>query len=309
MHPLSGAQHFTLAPDGEHMTPLRQKMEADLRLRNLAPATRAQYIRHVARFAGHFGRSPDQLGAVEVRAFLLYLADLGLAAATLVVYHAALLFLYVETLGRPEVMATVPRPRVRPPQPRRPLTREEMAALLEAAASMPFVYTFIATLLATGLRVSEARHLQPADIDSRSGLIHVRHGKGGKPRSVKLGAKHLRLLRRYWVVVRPVRSWLFPAQRLIAPGQVDPHRRWADRPVSSDTVRSRLNKVTRLAGLQRRVTPHDLRRTYATWLLEAGVDLRTVQVLLGHASPETTARYTSVRPDLIRRTPSPLEML
>lgn len=288
------------------MTPLRQKMEANLRLRNLAPGTIQEYLRCVARYARHFGRSPATLGADEARAFLLHLADLGRAPATRVVYHAALRFLYVETLGRPEVMVTVPRPRVRATIARRPLTRQEVKALLEAAARWPFTYTVIATLLDTGLRVSEACHLQPGDIDSRSGFIHVRRGKGAKPRSVKLGERHLRLLRRYWVVERPCHSWLFPARRPVAPGS---GWRWVDRPVDPDSVRARLNQVTRLAGLKRRVTPHDLRRTYATWLLEDGVDLRTLQVLLGHASPETTARYTTVRPGLILRTPSPLDML
>jgi len=244
-----------------------------------------------------------------VRAFLLYLADLGRAPATRVVYHAALRFLYVETLGTPDVMATIPRPRSRPPKPGRPLTREEVGALLEAAASSPYTYTVIATLLATGLRVSEACDLQPDDIDSRSGFIHVRCGKGGKSRFVKLGERHLRLLRRYWQVERPGRAWVFPAQRLVTPGVVDLEHRWADRPINPESIRSRLHKATRDAGLERRVTPHDLRRTYATWLLEAGVDLRTVQVLLGHTSPNTTARYTSVRPDLIRKTPSPLDLL
>ena len=291
------------------MTPLRQKMEADLRLRNLASTTREIYVGNVARFARYFGRCPSDLGAGEARTFLLHLADLGRAAATRVTYHAALRFVYAETLGRPEVMATVPRPRVCATPSRLPLVREEVSALLDAAVSSPFTYTFISTLLATGLRVSEACHLRPNDIDSRSGLIHVRCGKGAKPRSVKLGDKHLRLLRRYWVVEKPAGSWLFPAQRLGAPGRVDAHRRWNSHPVSPDTVRDRVHQATRRAGLQRRVTPHDLRRTYATWLLEANVDLRTVQVLLGHASPITTARYTEVRPELIRRTPSPLEML
>ncbi len=291
------------------MTPLRQKMEADLRLRNLASTTGECYVSHVARFARHFGRSPSQLGAHEVRTFLLNLAARGRAPATLVVYHAALRFLYAETLGRPEVMATVPRPRVRSTNPRLPLVREEVSALLGAAASSAQTYTFIATLVATGLRVSEACRLRSEDIDGRSGLLHVRCGKGAKPRSVKLGDKHLRLLRRYWAVERPPASWLFPAQRLVAPGRVDPRRRWAEHPASPDTMRSRIHRAAQRAGLQRRVTPHDLRRTYATWLLEAGVDLRIVQVLLGHASPNTTARYTQVRPELIRRTPSPLEML
>lgn len=286
-------------------------MAADLRLRNLSPGTCTLYIRSVSRFALHFGRSPDKLGTAEVRSFLLHLEELGRAPATRVVYHAALRFLFVETLGRLDVMATVPRPRVPRCQARRPLVRAEAKALLDAAAEAgrPFDYTFIATLLATGLRVSEACDLQPADIDSRAGLVHVRCGKGGKARSVQLGDRHLRLLRRYWVVERPGRQWLFPAQRLAAPGQIDHHSRWADHAVSPDTIRHRLHRITGLAGLKRKVTPHDLRRTYATWLMEAGEDLRVVQVLLGHASPETTARYTHVRPELIRRVPSPLEML
>jgi integrase/recombinase XerD len=309
MHAGVGANQSKPGPDGESMTPLRQKMESNLRLRNLAANTRYMYILCVAVFARYFGRSPDTLGADEVRAFLLHLVDLGRAPATRVVYHAALRFLYVETLGRPEVMATVPRPRVRSTDPRRPLTREEVAALLKAARSSPFTYTLVATLLATGLRVSDTCHLRTDDIDRRSGMIHVRQGKGSKPRSVKLGDLHLRLLRRYWVVERPKGPWLFPAQRLIAPGVVDPEHRWAERPVSPAVVRGRLDALVRRAGLQRSVKPHDLRRTYATWLLEAGVDLRTVQVLLGHASPETAARYTKVRPELIRSTPSTLEML
>ncbi len=291
------------------MTPLRQKMQDDLRLRNLATTTQREYVRCVTAFARHFWRSPAHLGADEARAYLLHLERLGRAPATRVVYHAALRFLYVETLGRPEVMATVPRPRVRPPQPRLPLVLAEVTALRSAAASSPFTFTVISTLLETGLRVSEVCCLRPGDIDTQAGLLHVRHGKGAKRRSVKLGERYLRLLRRYWVVERPGHEWLFPAQRLVAPGMIDPRHRWASRPVSPDSVRTRLHRTARLAGLARRVTPHDLRRTYATWLLEAGVDLRTVQVLLGHASPETTARYTRVRPELIRRTPTPLDML
>jgi integrase len=162
------------------MTPLRQKMEADLRLRNLAPTTGACYIGHVARYARYFGRCPSQLGTDEVRSFLLDLKDQGLAPATLVVYHAALRFVYGETLGRPEVMATVPRPRVRSTPPRRPLVREEVAALLAASAASPWTYTVIATLLATGLRVSEVCDLKPSDVDARAGLLHVRRGKGSR---------------------------------------------------------------------------------------------------------------------------------
>jgi integrase/recombinase XerD len=245
------------------MTSLHDKMDANMRLRKLADQTREQYLCCVRVFERHHGASLEDLGVAEVRSFLLLLIELGRAPATLVVYHAALRYAYTETLERPEVMAAVPRPRVSKTAPRRPLTREEMKALFEAAASRPYTYTLIATLLATGLRLSEATHLRTEDIDSRSGMIHVRHGKGDKARSVKLGDRHLRLLRRYWKVEGLQGSWLFPAQRLVAPGLVAAKHRWAQHPVGPDTVRSRLHEVTRLAGLQRRVTPHDMRRTHA----------------------------------------------
>ena len=291
------------------MTPLRQKMLGNLRLRNLAPTTSKAYVQCVSVFARHFGRSPDTLGTEEVRAFLLHLDSIGRAPATRVIYHAALCFLYSDTLGRPEVMATVPRPRVCTPPPRPSLSKPDVRALLRASAHDPFLYTFVATLLATGLRLAEASNLQTSDIDSRAMLIHVRRGKGAKPRSVRLGDKHLRLLRRYWRAEGIAGRWLFPAQRIVMPGLIDPVLRWADHPVNPNTIRGRIHSASARAGLRRRVTPHDLRRTYATWLLEADVDLRTVQELLGHATPKTTARYTQVRPELIRRTPSPYEML
>jgi integrase/recombinase XerD len=291
------------------MTSLHDKMDANMRLRKLADTTRDQYLCCVSVFERHFGVPLEDLGAPEVRVFLLLLIELGRAPATLVVYHAALRYAYTETLRRPEVMEAIPRPRVPKTAPRRPLTREEALALFEAATSRPYTYTLMATLLATGLRLSEATHLRTEDIDSLSGMIHVRNGKGAKPRSVKLSERHLCLLRRYWKVEGLQGQWLFPAQRLSAPGLVAPKHRWAQHPVGHDTVRMRMRAVGRLAGLKRRVTPHDMRRTYATWLLEAGVDLRVVQVLLGHASPTTTTRYTFVRPELIRRTPSTLDML
>lgn len=291
------------------MTSLRDKMKADLRLRNLSAGTAEQYIRHVAAFARHFGKSPALLGTAEVRTWLLLLQERGLAPATRIVHHAALRFLYDQTLGRPEVMATVPRPRRGRQALGVPLVREEVRALLEAAAPSPRASALVATLLGTGLRVSELCALQTGDLDAHAELLHVRCGKGAKPRLVKLPASLLLLLRGYWRDLRPPRPWLFPAVRFIAPGRVDPDRTWADRPVSTSSVRTLLHLLRQRAGLTRRVTPHDLRRTYATWLLEAGVDLRVVQVLLGHESPDTTARYTAVRPELIRRTPSPLDLL
>ena len=291
------------------MTRLRLKMDEDLRLRNLAVGTRKHYLAAVARYARFYGCSPDRLDTSHVRGFLLHLDALGRAPATRIVYWAALLFFYTHTLGRPEVMATIPRPRSRPTPPRIPLTQQQARPLLHAAQRDPGTHALLATLLACGLRISEATHLRIQDLDSTAGLLYVRRGKGHKPRALGLRDDLLALLRRYWAAERPGHTWLFPAQRLIAPGRVHPTRRWADRPVDADTVRARLHAITRRAGLTRRVTPHDLRVTYASWLAAAGVDLRTIQVLLGHASPTTTARYVHVRPDLLRAVPSTLAML
>lgn len=291
------------------MTPLRKKMVEDMRLRNLRERTRGQYVNCVSVYARHHGVSPARLGTPEVRAFLLFLVELGRTASTCVVYHAALRFLYDVTLLRPEVMQDVPRPRVPRTKARSPLTRDEVRTLLEAARPKPYVYTFLATALTTGLRLSELCNLRVEDIDAGSEMIHVRDGKGAKARWVKLGGRHLQLLRRYWEVERPGGPWLFPPQRMTAPGKVGPMRHWKQSRLSVSGAHSRLRTVTRSAKLARGVTHHDLRRTYGTWLLEAGVDLRVVQVLLGHDSPETTTRYTEVRPDLIRSTPSLLDML
>jgi len=209
------------------MTLLRRRMEAELRLRNLAPGTACECLRRVAVFARYFWKSAASLGTWEVRAFLLNQAEFGRAPATQVVYHVALRFLCIETRGRPEVMATAPRPRVRSRPSRRPLTRDEVAELLAQAVSDPFTYTLVATLLATGLRISECCTRRVEAIDSRTGFIHVCRGRGAKPRSVKLGGRHLALLRRYWEVGRPGGPWLFRDQRLSSPGVVDARRRYA----------------------------------------------------------------------------------
>jgi integrase len=184
-----------------------------------------------------------------------------------------------------------------------------MRAFLDTLVSTPFDYTFFATMLATGVRISECCALSVHDIDRRARLVHIRHGKGDKARSVMLSDKHLRLLERYWKVEGLRGDWLFPAQRLSKPGVIDPHCRWADHPVSKSTMGGRMQAAVKRAGLKRSVTSHALRRTFATWLLEERGDLRLVQVLLGHASPSTTARYTGVNADTIARTPSPYDML
>lgn len=292
------------------MTPLRKKMTEDLRLRNLSSSTVYAYLRNVACFARFSGDSPENLGSKDVRDYFLYLeGPRKLAPASRVVVHAALTFLYRTTLGRPEVMATIPRPRVRPGPASLPLTRPEVRALLNALTCSPFTYTFFATMLATGVRLSECCALSVHDIDRCARLVHVRHGKGGKARSVMLSDKLLRLLERYWRVEALHGTWLFPAQRLVAPGLIDPDNRWAKHHVASATMSIRMQKAARIAGLKRTIGSHDLRRTFGAWLLEDNRDLRLVQVLLGHASPATTARYTAVHPNTIASTRSPYDLL
>jgi len=165
------------------MTGLRAKMLADLQLRGLSERTQGQYIATARLFAEFHGESPAKLGAEEVRAFLLNLHQNGRKPATLGVYRSALKFLFDVTLERPEVMAAVPRTRVPRWNPGPALTRDEVRALLDAAV-LPFDRTLFALMYATGLRISEARALQVGDIDARAELLHVRHGKGDKARSV-----------------------------------------------------------------------------------------------------------------------------
>jgi len=289
------------------MTPLRKKMTHDLRLRNLSNGTSQIYIGCIARFARHYGVSPEKLGTKEVREYLLMLQESGLTSATQAVYHAALTFLYVQTLGRPEVMALVPRPRVRTSEPSTPLTLVEMRILMDVLAENPFNYTFFATMLATGIRISECCSLSVHDIDRRAGLVHIRRGKGGKPRTVMLSNRLLRLLERYWQVEAVQGEWLFPAQRMLTSRVREP--RWTSHHVSTSTMGKRLRVAVARAGLKRRVTSHDFRRTFATWLLENEANLRLVQVLLGHASLVTTARYTQIHPNVIANTKTPYDLL
>ena len=216
------------------MTSLINKMETDLQIRNLSLRTAGQYLCCARVVDRHFAEPLDNLGTEDVRAFLLHLREMERAPSTLTVYHAALRFLFDETLGKPEVMELVPRPRSKRPPMGVPLTRAEVTALLASAEGDPRVYTIIATFLATGLRLAELCDLQTGGIDGDGSLIQVRcgkGGKGGKPRAVQLGDRHLRLLRRYWKVLRPPGPWVFPAQRPVMPGRVDPVHRWADHPV------------------------------------------------------------------------------
>lgn len=276
----------------------RDKMDADLKLAGHAESTRPHYIGCARLFVKFHGRPPDEMGAEEVRAFLLFLREeRKLSVGRYRQYVAALRFLYEVTLGRPEETAGIPWPRS---TPRRlhVMTRLDVARVLAQAPS-PFWRVFFTTAYATGLRRMEVAALAVSDVDAAAGLLHVRRGKGGAPRSVMLDPGLLVLLREHWRVHRSPR-WLFPA----------PDRSgWSDRPVSPEAASDAFRRAATGARLGFRATLHDLRHAFATHLLEDGVDLATIQALLGHADISTTAVYTHIRTDRVRATPSPLAKL
>ncbi len=278
------------------------KLREDLCLRGLSKRTVNQYLTCASVFLRHHDTtSVDHLSTEHVRSSLLYLSNTGRSTSTRAVYHAALKRLFASA-GREAVLDDVPRTRVKTLLPGRALTRPEARALFDLLARSPYEYTFFAVMLATGLRISEAVALQFDDIDRRARLIHVRRGKGDKRRTVMLSPRTLRLLERYWEVVRPKGPFLFPARRIGATNGT-----WADHAISAGRMAHRLR--TRQGDVPHRIRSHDLRRTFATWVLEDGYDMRHVQVLLGHACPGTTARYARVHADRIAQTRSPFDRL
>jgi integrase/recombinase XerD len=276
------------------MTPLRQRMIQDMQLRNFAPGTVSVYVNCIARFARHFGKSPELLGPEDVRAYLLHLIEQRRPSWSYYNQNLhALRFLFNVTLGRDWVLEHIACPK----QPKRlpvVLSPNELTRSFAAIAGLKY-RAVLMTAYAAGLRVSEVAALRVEDIDSHRMVIRVQQGKGRKDRYVMLSPKLLELLRTYWKAARP-RTWLFPGR--------DPNR-----PITASAVIKACRRARRAAGLEKRVTVHTLRHSFATHLLEAGTDLRTIQVLLGHHSPRTTAVYTHVSPAAVRSTTSPLDRL
>jgi len=275
------------------MTPLRQRFRDDLRLRNYARRTIDTYVSQVAAFARHFGRSPEVLGADDVRAYQLHLLERRVSWSTFNQAVCALRFLYRTTLGRADALPLIPfgkRPRALPSV----LSPDEVLRLLEAAAPGRD-RALLQVAYGCGLRLGELLRLRVGDLDSARMVLHVRQGKGGKDRLVPLSPRLLQELRAYWLRCRP-RAWLFPG-------------RTADGTMTGSNVQRRFARLVRRVGLGKRCSMHTLRHSYATHLLEAGVDLRTLQALLGHASLETTARYLHVSTQRLRQTPSLLDLL
>ncbi len=277
------------------MTPLRQRMIEDMQVRNLAPHTQRVYVEQISRFARHFGKSPELLGPADIRAYLLYLGqDRELSASSIVVAVSALRFLYKVTLRRDWRIEEV-IPSCRKPQ-RLPivLSRDEVLRFLDAVDLLKH-RVILTVCYAAGLRISEAICLTPAAIDSQRMVIRVDQGKGRKDRYVMLSPKLLGILRDYWRSVRP-KVWLFPGDL-------------PDQPISSAAVEHACRTARRHCNLGKPVTPHSLRHAFAVHLLEAGADLRTIQLLLGHRNLSTTARYLRLATSKVCATASPLDAL
>jgi site-specific recombinase XerD len=276
------------------MTPLRRRMIEDLILRNRTPKTIKAYTGWVADFARYFNASPDRLGPEHVRSYLLHLIQERQASWN--IYRQARLalqFFYTVTLGREWVVARVARPKA-PKKLPVVLSTDEMGRFLDALEN-PKHRALLMTAYAGGLRLSEVAHLRVADIDSTRMVIHVRQGKGHKDRDVMLSPRLLTVLREYWKACRPG-PFLFPGRK-------------PDRPVALRTVQMVCQRALKASGLSQHVHMHTLRHSFATHLLEAGTDLRTIQVLLGHHSFSTTARYLHVATAALKSTRSPFDGL
>jgi integrase/recombinase XerD len=279
------------------ISPLRQRMLEDMRLRKLAPHTQDGYIRSVRRLAGYLRRAPDTATIEELRNFQLHLVDQGTSPITLNATITGLKFFFDVTLGRAELMAKMKPvfvPRTLPVV----LSREEVAALLAAVRNLKH-QTALSIAYGAGLRASEVISLKVGDIDSTRMTLRIQQGKGGKDRYAMLSPVMLERLRTWWRVARAQGTmleggWLFPGMNPVDPMTA----RQLNRAVHEAALNARIDK---------RVSMHTLRHSFATHLLEQKVDIRVIQVLLGHKKLETTSLYTHVATEILRQVVGPLE--
>ena len=277
------------------MGAISDRMDGDLRLRGLSAVTRAEYLRCARHFVAHYRVAPAQLGAEDVRRYLLHLVEeRHFSPSNLKIHIAALKFLYTVTLNRPAVVAKVRFPKV-------PLKLLDIPSPSEVAAvpselRSPMYRTLLCCAYGSGLRVSEACKLCVGDIDAQRMVLVVREGKGGRDRYALLSPVLLDALRRYNRVARPLQPYLFQG-------------RIAGKPVPVEGVQTALRMALRRSGVAKRLTPHSLRHAFATHSLESGTDLRVIQVLLGHANLRSTVRSVHVSTATIAATPSPLDAI
>ena len=279
------------------MTHLRKMMLEELQRRNYSSETTRHYLRYVELFARHFGKSPDKLGPEHLRSYQAYLLKERKLCPGSVEHHvSALRFFFVRTLRRHEFREFIPFPKVRKKLPKI-LSREEVARLIEASNGL-FQRTLLMVLYGTGMRRAEVARLKVSDIDSPRMIIHVVDGKGHKDRDLPLSPALLETLRAYWRWLKP-RTYLFPSRNY----------RDHERPISNKTVWLVCKKAAKQAGIRKKVGPHLVRHSWATHLLEAGADLRTIQLLLGHEDLETTAQYLHLSQRHLHQIANPIEEL
>lgn len=283
----------------ETISPLRQRLLDDMRMRKLSPKTQSGYIRTVSRFYGWLGRSPDTATAEDLRRYQLYLVDHGISPISLNVTITGLKFFFETTVERPEVMAKmhpVPVPRKIPVV----LSRDEVARLIGAAGNLKN-QTLLAVAYGAGLRANEVVSLKVGDIDGERGVLRIEQGKGHKDRYAMLSPVLLDCLRTWWCSARAegkmlAGGWLFPGMNPV-------------NPLSTRQLGKIVHDAARAAQIDKRVSPHTLRHCFATHLLEQKVDIRVIQVLLGHKKLESTALYTQVATEILREVVSPLDIL
>jgi site-specific recombinase XerD len=271
-----------------------KQMVQDLAFAEYSKSTQAKYLKALNDLEAYFGRPVADLGRDDLRAYFEHLQGRGKSASWLKTNLAAIVFLYRKTLGRPTDVSFVSWPKQYSPLPG-VLSLDEVHALLRALTHRR--YQAIAMVLyGAGLRIAEALALEVSDIDGTRGVLRVRHGKGNRAREAKLSPSLYASLRSYWAAERPPLPYLFASPR-------------TGRPPNQETVARALELAAEQAGIMKHVRAHMLRHSFATHLLDAGTDVRVIQVLLGHRSLKTTARYVRVSTALVRETPSPLDLL
>ncbi len=280
------------------MTQLRKRMLEELQRRNYSPTTIRAYLYAVEEFACYFRKSPDKLDQEQLRQYQLHLLhDCKLTVGTIVGRIAALRFFFVKVLRRPYRQIDLIYPK-RPERLPTVLSQEEVVRLIDSANNL-LDYAMLMTLYATGVRRAELIRLKVEDVDSQRMILHIRQGKGNRDRDLPLTPKLLTTLREYWRWMKPT-TYLFP-------GMV---RNWrADKPITPKCVWSAVQDAAKRAGIKKRVSPHTLRHSWATHLLENGADLRTIQMLLGHVDLETTAVYLHLSRRHLQAVTNPVETM
>jgi integrase/recombinase XerD len=277
----------------EAMSPLRRRMIEDMTIRKLAQKTQRDYVQRIKKFTAFLGRSPDTATFEDVRRYQLHLATSGVGVSSLNQSAATLRFFFRVTLGRHDIVAHttfIHAPRKLPVV----LSSEEVARLLNAAPGLKYKAA-LSVAYGGGLRVSEVVALKVSDIDSKRMVIRVEQGKGRKDRYVMLSPHLLELLRAWYKAARP-QGWLFPGSNPV-------------RPMTTRQLTRACHASAHMAEIGKRVSPHTLRHSFATHLLEQNIDIRVIQVLLGHAKLDTTALYTRVATKTIREIMSPLDYI